>query len=76
MRKANVNFFRIEAYLILLCFALLSFTDALFFKIEDKIPHQQKDMVRFIVILDLLRWSGIKPAVSMRCASYSVPHNP
>ena len=45
---------------------LLYLTGVEYFKIESKTLHQKKVAIHFIVRLDLLRWSGTKPAVSLR----------
>ena len=39
-----------------------------FYKLKARPFHQQKIMTSFTVILDLLQWSGTKPAISPRCA--------
>lgn len=60
--------YQVQAYLILLRFALLGFTDVSV-QVESKTLHQQKKMMTcFTVIRALLRWSGNKPTISLRFA--------
>lgn len=49
--------------LVLLCFALLLFTDVGVLQIEGKTSHQQKDYTHFIAVFMLLRGSGMEPTI-------------
>lgn len=63
---------RIQAYLILLCSALLHFTDVDFNKLKGKPSICKKITTHFTAILVLLQWSGTKPAISPRYACIKV----
>lgn len=60
--------FQVQAYIILLCFALLHFTDIMFFhKLKARHSTSKEVMTRYVVVLALLQWSRTEPIISELC---------
>lgn len=65
-------FYTSQADLTLLSFALLCFVDVAFFlTIEGNPSTSKKITTHVIMILTLLQWSGVEPAISLKYACTS-----